>query len=199
MVAEIQKLIESCAKTEDDILSLVKNPIDDGVDWLGKGTYIAYYAIGQYLRPKSIVEIGVRYGYSLESMRRGSGETKHIFCFDNEQDCLGSGEYVFNKLKDVELETLDVINANTQAINSLNINMKIDLGHIDGCHTFDGVYHDCILVSKVMKRNGVILVDDVLHGKDSDEVRWGVDKFCWERDIKPMVIECHRGLYVIQL
>src|ERR1700734_2435625 len=95
-----------CPLTEADLLAPILHQRDIGADWIDSGTYPTYWKIGNILRPVSIAEIGVRYGYSLYSLVAGSNTSvpdksrvKYIAAFDSEHDHRGSNEYAMSKLE----------------------------------------------------------------------------------------------------
>lgn len=186
---EIARLVSECLFTESDLLAPVLHPSDAGSDWINRGTYPTYWAVGKLLEPASIAEIGVRYGYSMHSMMKGSGKVRYAIGFDNEYDFKGSNQYVAGKVKPLNVQLLD-----TQAVKELPMSRPVDLFHVDATHTADGTYHDCKLAWKYVKPGGMLLIDDV----SAESVKTGADRFCGELGLTPEFIACYRGMYLVQ-
>lgn len=187
---EILRLRDECPFTESDLLAPILHVSDAGADWIDRGTYPTYWAVGAYLQPATVAEVGVRYGYSLHSMLKGSGKVQYAVGFDNEYDFAGSNDYALSKLP---LKT-SIVNVDTQKAESLNLARKVDLFHVDATHSEDGTFRECQLAWKWVKPGGHLLVDDVL----ADTVKAGVERFCAEVIATGVFIPCYRGLQLIQ-
>lgn len=184
---------EAADLTEEALLGEL-HPLDVGQPWMGKGTYEMYYTIGARTCPLSILEIGVRFGYSLYCMCKGSYYINKIYGFDNEYDLEGSLEVARTRLRDWE-GSLHLFKIDTQRAHSLPVDGTVDLAHIDGWHTEDGVYHDCQLVKPHLKKGSFLLIDDV---GDNDAVKAGADRFLAEHGLTPGYIDCHHGMYLVE-
>lgn len=161
-----------------------------------KNYYEVYYAIGKYYQPKSILEIGVRYGYSLYSIMAACENLEYVRGYDIDEYDSGSIETANKNISKVISDKINfkVENKNTQNLKS--IRKKYDLIHIDGDHTFNGKLHDLNLVKNNCK---VLVVDDYNHIR---EVKSAVEKFVSENeDIieKNFIINSMRGTYIIEL
>jgi len=125
-------------------------------EYIRGGNYYEWkYAVAAHLAPRSILEIGVRYGYSLACFIHGSGQVVEVegwdscsykedsnrIAEDNLKPCLNGMSYQFFK-QDA-----------TQATEAV----PWDLVHIDGPHTHAGTLH-CL---RLLKDSRAILVDDV--------------------------------------
>lgn len=108
---------------KENILNLMPSSILDKVDsqffieinqeqhksYIKSGNYYEnYYALSSYYQPKSILEIGVRYGYSLGSMISASNVIEKVTGIDNDEYSLGSLEIAKDNIKkyinsDIEL------------------------------------------------------------------------------------------------
>jgi SAM-dependent methyltransferase len=129
--------------------------------------YEDYFLITQYFAPRSILEIGSRFGYSLVAMCRGASATlqrvvsidlqSYENCFDlptqviarrNLDACLGPAadrRFVVGDSHEVELpagETFDLI-------------------HVDGDHTETGARDDVVKYYARLAPGGVMIVDDL--------------------------------------
>lgn len=182
------------APGELDILGEL-HPADIGQEWMDKGTYRFYWAIGRAFRPESYIEIGVRFGYSIQSIAAGSGQLKTVYGFDNEYDMPGSLSVADARVRGLVRNTY-FTKADSQTLETLG-RIQADLAHVDGMHTRDGVYHDCELAIEAIKPGGILLIDDV--GGDAGlEVRRGSLDFCEAYKLTPHYLHCYHGMYLIR-
>jgi hypothetical protein len=200
IIEHIVKAKNNCLVTEDQLLADQVHPLDVGQSYLGKDTYVWYYAIGMAIRPKTILEIGTRFGYSLKCMALGSGqENMDLWFFDSEYDYFGSINYVKNYFtRNAPLTRVTATKVNTRHLKEIVLDTKVNLAHVDGDHSEKGAYEDCCLCLPVIKSGGYLLVDDV-GGENGKTVRAGADRFCQENGLKPEYLDCYRGMYVIQI
>ena len=124
--------------------------------------YENYYALSSYYQPKSILEIGVRYGYSLGSMISASKVIEKITGIDND-------EYIFGALDKAKENIKKYINSNVELNFSLQNSHDIekleyhDIIHIDGDHSYDGKLKDLKLTIGACK---IVIIDDYLEFGD---------------------------------
>lgn len=193
LLRRVQEAVAHCPLTETEILRDVVHPLDTDAYFLGQGTYCLYRALGMVFRPETILEIGVRFGYSLKSLSAGSERVRTIYGFDNEYDLPGSLALAARNLAslgaDVHLALLD-----TQAEYDLPVPERVDLAHVDGWHTEQGCYHDCQLVLPHLRKGGILVVDDA-----RGEVREGADRFCREHGLVPVLLPCFTDMYLIEI
>lgn len=127
----------------------------------GRNCYEWKYAISKWLQPRSILEIGVRFGYSLCAMAAASDRLESIFGFDAEYYEPGSNA--------IALRALDILSDEWQsrgrqvAYSIRTIDSKqllhvspVDLAHIDASHNYEICLHDLNLCRQAR----AILVDD---------------------------------------
>lgn len=160
-----------------------------------KNYYEIYYAIAKYYQPKSILEIGVRYGYSLYSMIAACENLEYVRGYDIDEYDKDSIEVANKNISNVISKEIDfkIENKNTQT--SKKLRKKYDLIHVDGDHSYNGKLHDLELVKNNCK---VLIIDDYNHIRD---VKSAVDKFVPENeDIieKNFLIGSMRGTYIIE-
>lgn len=199
---QTQELIDSINEahqrselSDEAILRAVMHETDVNAPWLSyKQTYTWCYLIGQIIRPKTIVEIGTRYGYSMISLMTGamsgaSCEQVCGHCYDIQlwPNCNAIAAENFKKLNlPVVINDVD-----TQIMERLP-EREVDVFHVDGDHSADGAYHDCVLGFLALKDGGVLIADDARH----DNVREGVHKFALDYNIPMIVLGTYNGLAV---
>lgn len=195
----IQTILENRINSglkEQDLIGSVIHPEDEGATYLGQDTYEIYHALGKTFKPKSFLEIGVRFGYSMRCMTLGSGVVETVYGIDSEYDYKGSLDYVRSHLTSL-IPNLNLHLIDSQTVDELPVSQMVDLAHVDACHSVIGCYHDCVLANKYLKLNGVMLVDDV--GTGGELVREGADRFCKEYGLTPYYLPSYRGMYIIPL
>jgi predicted O-methyltransferase YrrM len=111
-----------------------------------------YWKIIEYIKPNSILEIGVYAGQTLGLMIEASGFTNGIYTgVDVDFNHLSTFKLLFN---DVNVEFLEIPS------NQLNLGAKYDIIHIDGDHTYQGVSNDISKVIPYLHSNSILIVDD---------------------------------------
>ncbi|MBI5817469.1 MAG: class I SAM-dependent methyltransferase [Verrucomicrobia bacterium] len=182
----------------DQVNSEVFSERDDPKhSYIRSGRYYEYYwALGHHYRPTTVLEIGVRLGYSLASIIAGSGRVSYAQGIDNQQYVAGS----LTKAKDTITRfvsssvVLDFRAVDSQALKALDRNF--DLIHIDGDHSATGCAHDLQLA---IGRTRVIVVDDYdLCGGVHKAVNAFVVKYS-RIIIKAYYLPTVRGMVVIEL
>ena len=154
---------------DNDMFSMEKNdPVHDYI--LSNNCYEWYYTIAKVLKPKSILEIGVRFGYSLVSMMKGAENSiEYVLGMDNDSYIHNSTQLArgYCELVKPNITTIDVVNS--QKIQKLD--RHFDLVHIDGDHTYNGKIYDLNLI----KNNCIYCIIDDYDFIDS--VRKATDDF----------------------
>jgi predicted O-methyltransferase YrrM len=163
MKEQILKLMPNSIldKVNNDFFIEIDN--SDHASYIKAGNYYEnYYALSNYYQPKSILEIGVRYGYSLGAMIAGSDSIEKVTGIDND-------EYVTGSLEIAKENINKYINPNVELNFSLQDSHKIekldyhDVIHIDGDHSYEGKLKDLDLTICACK---VVIVDDYLQFPD---------------------------------
>jgi cephalosporin hydroxylase len=157
--------------------------------------YEIYYAIAKHYQPESILEIGVRYGYSLYSMMVASERLNYVRGYDNDNYNADSVERANANISAVISEKIDfkVENLDTQNIDKLD--RFYDLIHIDGDHSYEGKVHDLNLIKGSCK---ILIVDDY---NNFDSVKNATNDFVNQNEdiIKnKFLINSLRGSYIIE-
>lgn len=125
--------------------------------------YHAYVAVAQVLKPESILEIGVKRGYSLVSLFRGFNGIRRIYGIDTQGWVPDSQRMARENLRAAgyagEL-TLPVVSSRGYA-KMLPQVPPFDLIHVDGDHSYDGAYRDILEYWPLLREGGSMIVDDL--------------------------------------
>jgi SAM-dependent methyltransferase len=144
--------VNACA--DDPLIAL----FDDWVDY-----YRMKWAIAKALQPKSIVEIGVRYGYSARAFLEACPSAKYLG-IDADLPAFGGHPgalaWAQNNLSGFNV---DFVKGNSQLINSFP-GKYYELAHIDGQQDGEGTFHDLDLASR---QAVYILVDGYFWTRDN--------------------------------
>ena len=166
-------------------------------------TYTWYHAIAEYYRPRRIGEIGSRRGYSLKAMMAGTmragvkREDVGIFSWDNCSYVHDTVDYLNQHIRDgIQPGKFLLTQVDSQMIDDLGIT-GIDLFQVDADHSEKGAYHDLELALPAMRKNGIIIVDDIISGRDC--VKIAADRFIAEFGLDYTFIPCLRGMYLIEV
>lgn len=156
-----------------------------GSDWFENAlTYPMYEKAARLIKPKSILEIGVLFGFGLVAFARGWPQVGRLVGFDNEQDVPGSLELAAVNVRaatGIELVTC-------RSMRDALKHVPFDLVHVDADHSTEGTALQAAFGWSVKPR--VMLVDDYL----SDEsVKVGVRMFAQRYELKFKVWESYRG------
>lgn len=164
--------------------------------------YEVKYEICKQQSPKVIVEIGVRAGYSAWAFLQACPNAKYMGIDANNGKHGGKGgeDGSFMKWAKKLLKPYDVsfFEIDTQETDSLPGKVKnVDFFHVDGDHSINGVYHDLDLASKVISKNGLILIDDITYLAKT--VKVGADKWLEDNpEFSASFIKSFRGEYLVK-
>lgn len=135
--------------------------------------YEWYYSLTKEINPESILEIGVRYGYSLCCMALACGKDVYLEGWDSvdtlplvERDILDIAK---ENLKNLGYNNFNIITQDSHSVQKMP--RKFDLVHIDGDHSYQGKIMDLDLVKNSCK---YLIIDDYHH---LPQVRMAVDFF----------------------
>jgi len=180
--------------------------------------YEVYYGIAKHYKPTTLLEIGVRFGYSFASMIKGAEDSIELaHGFDNNEYEENSLAVAWARLGGVIPESVDfqLFNINSQCIS--NLDRSYDLISIDGDHWYDSKLHDLTLTLDKCK---VVVVDDYMeeiahaggmplieHGgayqgfQPLFPIKAAVDEFVRRHKDKikdHFLVESLRGIYIIE-
>ena len=152
-----------------------------------------------YLRPQTVVELGVDYGYSsfcfataLQKNRRGKIYSIDNFQGDKHTSFRNTKQIVVNHMNSHQLNHMEIIEKDFDTV-AKTWNMPIDILHIDGLHTYEAIKNDYLTWSRFVKNSGVILLHDVcVYHSD-----FGVHKFFGEINENKLYFEHSSGLGII--
>jgi len=141
--------------------------------------YAVKYSIAKMCQPTSVIEIGVRAGYSAWAFMMACRPGVPYYGFDAENGTHGGRGGPWTWWARKLLEGMDVPHRiyapfNTQEVDRLP--EKADFYHVDGDHTERGVYHDLEICFGDLPIGGHILIDDYDYSEAKD-VRIGVNRW----------------------
>lgn len=125
---------------------------------IGNGNcYEWKFAIAKFLQPATILEIGVRYGYSLASFIMGSNVVWKVEGWDSEIYVKGSNDIAAAAIRSLPKN----VDSTLRRLDSQDVQIvrSYDLIHIDSSHTYHGCLHDLRMCLGMTK---AVLVDDTL-------------------------------------
>lgn len=198
VVNEILELRKSFIKNDRQLIGGLFQEMDEGKDFIsGDDNYVWFYLLAAVVRPKFIVEMGSRFGYSLKCFIEGANHQKDeyiIKSFDFECDGIETLKIMENYVKNViGIKNIIITKVNTLELESLGVDGLCDLCLVDGMHTVEGCRHECWLAWNALKSGGVMVIDDFY-----DEMpREGLNQFCADSGAFYEVINSFRGMAII--
>ncbi len=193
--------------TDAVIVGDAKQPGDDFVDV--NHTYVWYRALAQVTAPRSILEMGVRYGYSGIAMLKGA-QSAGIFNsdyvgIDGEVDGVLSNEIARRHLQVVnprrgsvlivKANTKDILNEPKSTLDLIRPAAFFDLVHIDGDHSPEGIITEFKLADYWVKPDGIIVVDDM----DTPHVCTATVSWCRDHKKEFIIMPTVHGTAVIDM
>jgi beta-1,4-mannosyl-glycoprotein beta-1,4-N-acetylglucosaminyltransferase len=128
--------------------------------WTGHRDFAEWLV--DYLKPKTIVELGVDYGFSsFVFAKRSFGTVYGIDLFTGDSHAGERDTYntVKETINEWNLTNLKIIKGDFTEV-SKTWDIPIDILHIDGYHTYDAVKNDFTNWSKFVNNDGIILFHD---------------------------------------
>lgn len=137
-------------------------------------TYRWYYALAAAAKPNSILELGVRYGYSAVAMLRGilhatgSSSNAVYIGIDSEFDGIPSNAIALQNIHWLNRHLATVLKYSTDNP-AMDENIEImrgghvpfDLVHIDANHTLEGINTELAVALRWTAKGSLIIVDDL--------------------------------------
>jgi predicted O-methyltransferase YrrM len=166
---------------------------DKNKDYYLTSTYYPVIAnIVSKHKPETILEVGVRYGYSLSVMLDASRDTiKRVYCIDSSTPYIWHGIPEAYKIAQLnienlrrtgrwsELEEIVYLDLDTQLQTKLFLPEKVDLIYLDADHTVIGGVNDVKLTLPLLKDTGIMIIDDV----NFEPLKKAVREFCLENSL----------------
>ncbi len=155
-------------------------------DFAEDAVYNWYVAYGAALKPRSVLEIGVRRGDGAWALAQGAGGSIERYVgFDSELDLPGGNARAADAIRRAGIADVEVITADTQA-RIPRVAGPFDLIHVDGDHSTRGALNDIALATHLLAEGGTIVLDDVesapVHlALDAALAAFAADVVCRER------------------
>ena len=147
---------------------------DIAESYLTSDLYPIYRDIVAEAKPKSILEIGCRYGYSLGvalDAYDGIERAVAVDIVDDPSAYIPGPDGAFRTTqRNVQAmkrsgrwpgTQFEFYEQNTQRVTDLPFSGSFDLVYVDGDHTVAGMLHDLMLVIPLLSEKGIIVVDDM--------------------------------------
>jgi len=151
--------------------------------------YRLKYEIAREAAPRSICEIGVRYGYSAWSFLRAAPWASYLG-YDLQRGTHGGvkGADTFPRVaallaREFPLAAVTLRRADTRRLDTLG--GPYDFIHVDGDHSEAGCYHDLELAWAACAAGGTILTDDIDYIAG---VKRAVERFCRDHGADPIAV-----------
>ena len=153
--------------------------------------------IAQLLRPVSVLEIGVRAGYTA-AMFLASGCMKYVGLDATDSWGGTPGAVDWAKLMlptNFPTASVKIHHVNTQSLKTFAGYGNFDLVHVDGDHSLQGCLHDLMLSLSCNPR--WILVDDILHHPESCKI--AAECFATRYNLRHIFLPTLRGDMLFQV
>lgn len=180
----------------DLLLGDLLQPGDRNADFVTSNNCYSWYGhIGVVLRPKRILEFGVRYGYAIKSLINGSEQSPiEVWGFDDERDGVNTLDVFRTYFARHYMGSLVIEERNTQTLTLADVPLEMDVAHVDAWHTESGCYRECELALYAVRPGGFVLVDDANPGP----VRDGAERLCRDHGLPFRFLPTLRGMLVFQ-
>jgi len=199
----LSAMVESEEERMNNFIDFVFEGIEIPLEDLGECgfndfCFEAYYAIGYLFRPRTVLEIGTRRGYSLVALCKGHKDTQYVLSCDNESYIEGSQKIALdNLMKSGYCGEKDfmIMSSLGDDFKKYVKDKKFDFVHIDGAHDKSDVLRDLELGYSLLTKDGVMLVHDTKYILD---VAQAVKEFVETNKVDMIEIDMYRGGVLIQ-
>lgn len=182
------------------------NPEDD---WLNHPSYYPLYfnlfrSHSKGKKEVNFLEIGVRSGYMAAVFAKALMQVRSNYVgidpnlyLPNGLDLAAATSRIMTEANpDFHYMLINGYSWDEKIMKSLELSPKYDIIHIDGDHTKPGKLLDLFICSKLIKENGIIIVDDFLHHSFIQECVDLSLKAGWYK--KAYYIDSFRGMAILQ-
>jgi predicted O-methyltransferase YrrM len=129
--------------------------------WVSDRNYQYYAGIAAFVKPYSVLELGVRMGYSLISIFRGYPGVGRMVGIDIEAAFSDSQRKAGDNIRGAGYTgELHLPRADRQWVRECSSADQFDLIHIDAGHTATDVEKDILATWPLLRRGGVLIADD---------------------------------------
>jgi predicted O-methyltransferase YrrM len=148
---------------------------DRDSDWWNSDSNYQYYAgLASLMRPSSLLEIGVRLGFSLIAVFRGHPALSRIVGIDTEWAIPRSQRLAAENLTAAGFAgKVDLLVGQRDVLHEVPAKDTFDMVHIDGHHSADPVEADIRAAWPRLSPGGVLIADDTTYVPD---VRTGIER-----------------------
>ena len=197
MVEERISALRGC-RTDIEIIGSAAQPSDTFLD--NAETYSWYFAVAAAKAPQRIIEFGVRYGYSLIAMAKGARWANdsiliELVGFDREADGIASNDIARANIVRETGITARILAEDTRTMNPDLVKPSVDIIHVDGDHSPEGIARELELAVSYIKPDGLILVDDM----DSPHVASATEALAANLGIQLIMLPTQHGLGVLDM
>lgn len=152
------------------------NPLDVSENWDSDqfyGYYKGKHDICAQCAPRTILEMGVRYGYSAYAFMSACPAARYTGLDWIPGGDGGVGTDTFPYVRTILGDSATLVHQNTQDLKTLD--QAYDFYHVDACHSLDGCLRDLQLCLTSAQPGAFILCDDYTH---IASVRNACNQFC---------------------
>jgi predicted O-methyltransferase YrrM len=185
----------------EDIDTVLSRHDEIRTEWKAlRGDYVALHALVAARRPRRIVEIGVRLGYSAFAMLCAAREAEY-FGFDADLCTWGGVPGALWDARRMLRREFPRARITVRREDTATPGLRLpaaDVYFVDGNHSEDGALRDMELCAAAADptRGALLLVDDVTHEAG---VARAVERFAKARGLQPVMHPTHRGLAALEL
>ncbi len=128
--------------------------------------YQMFFALAAALQPRSYLEIGTRFGYSLVAVARGAASLEHVVSCDLETydnpHALTSQQIAERNLRASGYRgKARFLADDSRRLPQYVAGNRFDLILVDGDHTYEGCCSDILTCYPLLSPGGVLMVDDL--------------------------------------